>query len=346
MNGRSPNEILYLQHSQKELNARNRKKSGYAVYMSWFYHDFGNMSTEEKKECMIEEGLHHADDYDDDDSIMSDPPITTSHTMRLCGIHWRRMGIIKQQAWKDRAAIVNQLPVLGAFSSLPQELETNTDQLIIKSLTLEYDRLISYLHNGLKMTQPFTESIKEKTFGKERFELGSQLFRSFFLNYLLKLTFFGSNFSKLCPNEIVYRTNKSIVVHISSQKRIVELFTHNGVCAFEYTSDGNNVGERKRYTCGGKVVVKENRGKCLECIGYVLDEGDGKLNIKLENGEAAKMIKPKIDEYGNWVYHHHNDDEQYQIVQYWPIRLKLLNSGYVHMTLNKFKLSDDDNIII
>ena len=135
-------------------------------------------------------------------------------------------------------------------------------------------------------------------------------------------------------------------MHISSQKRIVELFTHNGVCAFEYTSDGNNVGERKRYTCGGKVVLKENCGRCKECIGYVLDEGDGKLSIKLENGEDAKMIKPKIDKLGNWVYHNCNDDEQYKIVQYWLIRLKLLNSGYAHTTLNKFKLSDDDQLIL
>ena len=111
---------------------------------------------------------------------MSDPAITTSHTMRLCGIYWARMGVRKQQAWKDRAAIVNDLPVLGAFSSLPEELQTNTNQVVIQSLTLEYDRLIGYLHNGLKMKQAFTESIKEKTFGKERFELGTQLFRSFF----------------------------------------------------------------------------------------------------------------------------------------------------------------------
>jgi hypothetical protein len=148
--------------------------------MSWFYHDFGNLTSERKSEIMIEEGLHVAGDYDDEDSIMSDPPITTSHTMRLCGIYWRRMGMVRQQAWKDRAAIINQLPVLGAFSSLPFELESNTEHLIVQSLTLEYDWLISYIHNGLKVTQPFTESMKEKTFGKERFELGSQLFRSFF----------------------------------------------------------------------------------------------------------------------------------------------------------------------
>ena len=78
MNELSPNDILYLQHSQKELYARNRKMPGYAVYMSWFYHDFGSVATEKKEEYMIEGGMHHVDDYDDDDdSIMSDPPITT-----------------------------------------------------------------------------------------------------------------------------------------------------------------------------------------------------------------------------------------------------------------------------
>ena len=34
-----------------------------------------------KKGSIIENGLHHEDDYDDDDSIMSDSPITTTHTM-------------------------------------------------------------------------------------------------------------------------------------------------------------------------------------------------------------------------------------------------------------------------
>ncbi len=93
------------------------------------------------------------------------------------------------------------------------------------------------------------------------------------------------------------------------------------------------------------MVLKENRGRYKECIGYVLKEDVGKLNIKTENGDVAEMVKPEIDELGNWVYHHHNDEE-YKIVQYWPIRLKLLDSGYVHMTLNKFKLSDDDKIIV
>ena len=62
MNERSPNDILCLQHSQKELYARNRKKTGYAVYMSWFFHDFANLSIAMKKECMIEGGMHDAEE--------------------------------------------------------------------------------------------------------------------------------------------------------------------------------------------------------------------------------------------------------------------------------------------
>jgi hypothetical protein len=30
---------------------------------------------------MIESGMHHENMYDGDDSIMSNPPITTAHTM-------------------------------------------------------------------------------------------------------------------------------------------------------------------------------------------------------------------------------------------------------------------------
>jgi hypothetical protein len=91
--------------------------------------------------------------------------------------------------------------------------------------------------------------------------------------------------------------------------------------------------------------LKENGGRYKECIGYALKEDVGKLNIKTENGDIAETMKPEINKLGNWVYHHHNDEE-YKIVQYWPIRLKLLDSGYVPMTLNKFKQSDDDKVIV
>jgi hypothetical protein len=91
--------------------------------------------------------------------------------------------------------------------------------------------------------------------------------------------------------------------------------------------------------------LKENHGRYKECIDYVLKEDVWKLNKKTENGEVAEMMKPEINKLGNWVYHNHNDEE-YKIVQYWSIRLKLLDSGYVCMTLNKFKLSDDDKVIV
>ena len=344
---RSPAEVMALPHSQKELTARNRNKSGYAVYMSWFYHDFYAVSTEVRRDILSVRQIHDDRQYDDDDSCVSDPPITSGHSMRLCGMLWREQSHDQVVAWKDRATNVNQLPILGAFTSLPETLQPNTEQMVMKSLTLEYDRLRTYIHNGLKKTQPFTDSVKEKTFGRERFELGTQLFRSFFLNYLLKLTFFGSNCSKLSPHEVVYRTNKSVVVHIASHDRMIELFTMNGVCAFEYKKDGDNDGETHRYTCGGKVIVKEKRGRMRECVGYVMSERRNDIDIRLENGEEIIMVRPDINELGIWSYHNqHNDDCEYRIVEYWPIRLKLLNSGFTHMTINKFVLSADNDLII
>ena len=188
--------------------------------------------------------------------------------------------------------------------------------------------------------------MKEKRFGKERFALGSQNFRPFF-NHLLKLTFFGCNYSKVLLHEIVYRTKKSAVLHIASYDRMIDLFIVNGICGFEYVKDGEREGEKHRYTCGGKVIVRERIGRRREYIGYVISKRMNVLGIRLENGEIVNMVRSDINELGIWLHHnHHNDECNYMIIEYWPVRLKLLNSGYSHMTINRFVLSNDDHIIL
>ena len=43
--------------------------------------------------------------------------------------------------------------------------------------------------------QSVTDSVQEKRFGKEIVVLGSQIYKSFYLNYLLKVCFFDSDYS-------------------------------------------------------------------------------------------------------------------------------------------------------
>ena len=42
---------------------------------------------------------------------------------------------------------------------------------------------------------------------------------------------------------------------------MIQHLTHNGVYDFEYVRDGDNDdGQKHKYTCSGKVTVKEKRG--------------------------------------------------------------------------------------
>ena len=52
-------------------------------------------------------------------------------------------------------------------------LRDDTNDHIIQSLTLEYDRIVKYLQNRIKKRQAFTQSMKEKMFRKKRFALDS-----------------------------------------------------------------------------------------------------------------------------------------------------------------------------
>ena len=94
MNRSNPNNIALLPLSHKERHARNRNKSGYHIYQSWFYHDW-KMCTPAKKLVLIESYNIHPpkkqpknEDVDDDDSIVSDEPVSAVDATRLCGPYW------------------------------------------------------------------------------------------------------------------------------------------------------------------------------------------------------------------------------------------------------------------
>ena len=336
-------QVKQLQPTQRDILSRHRHKTGYNVFQSCFYHDWNMLSAEEKKVVLISTNIHSVLGYDDEDSVVSDPPITGGDQARLCGKCWRQASLLLKDAWNDRAAVINQLPVIGSFTEVPEVVERRGQDGICLSMTLEYDRFVRFINGALKKkNESFNESVKMKTFGKESFCLQTQIFRSMFLNHLLKLTFFGHKNSKLNLNETVYKTSNCCVVHIASYERMIQLFTINEVCAFVY------VGEDAKYTCGGKVVLK-HRVTNKQSIGYVMSEDNrtNKMSVQLESGLTVSLKKPTFGEQedGTWGFGWDdiNDDEQYNIMQYWPIRFKLLKSGFIHMTLNKFKLRLTNN---
>ena len=104
-----------------------------------------------------------------------------------------------------------------------------------------------------------------KQFGNKRFELGLQVFQTFFVSHLLICAFFGNtNYCCLKHYEIVY--NKEItVLHVYSSNRMKELFMMNNVFPFEYI-DGPN-----HYIVASKVYLAHKLTE-KECLGCILDD--------------------------------------------------------------------------
>jgi hypothetical protein len=123
------------------------------------------------------------------------------------------MSSVLKKAWKDRCSSINQLPVHGVFRDVPPMLVSNLNHHVLQSLTYEFDRFSSFIRQALKTKPRVADNIKYKTFGKERFELGEKIFRSFYFSHLLKMTIFGdwNGLSRLKDREIVQRSRMTRV---------------------------------------------------------------------------------------------------------------------------------------
>ena len=91
-------------------------------------------------------------------------------------------------------------------------------------------------------------------------------------------------------------------------------------------------------------------GDRRESLGYVMEEdGMGQnLVVLLENNERVCFeTAPRIIE-GIWDlghvgrgYDQVNDDQQYEIIEFHPIRMKLFFSGWWHISYNQLRLRLD-----
>ena len=335
----SRRKILGLDYSDKELYSRNRNKTGYNIYVSFYFSDFKGLDYETKKSVLCDAEIHDISEYDlhEEDSVVSVPLATTIDVMRIAARKWREMPADTKNAWKERAELVNNLPIYGAFVSIPNHVIKIQEDVIKKSLTQDFDRFTATIKNAIRKKTKITESLKQKQFGKERFILGVQVFRSFLLTHLLNVTMFGTNYCFLNDHEIVHRSKGTIIAHIASKDRMVELFTFNEVCPFEF---GNSSGLN---TCSAKISVLDTNS-LQEGIGYVLEEDRvaNSFTVLLECGKKFDINIPFYDsDLGSWQL---TGNDEYKMLQYWPIRIKLLiKSGYCHMTFNKYILSTDNS---
>ena len=135
-------------------------------------------------------------------------------------------------------------------------------------------------------------SSKTYCFGLERVALLSQMFRTFSMLLLLRLTMFGKDYLKINDNEKIYRTKRVTFLHISSQKRMCELFTLAGRCLVEFDTIVDGIVRNKRM-CSRKVDILINNKHIL---GYILEDTNARWKIHLVSNEIIWLNKLKYNE--------------------------------------------------
>ena len=88
------------------------------------------------------------------------------------------------------------------------------------------------------------------------------------LSLILGLSLFGRGYKNVKAVEIIQRTKVGVVLHIATQKRMVEIPTMNYICECNQEAKGIN------YTCGGKVSIEKHG---MESSGHIMEERDDGL---------------------------------------------------------------------
>ena len=105
------------------------------------------------------------------------------------------------------------------------------------------------------------------------------------MSYLLQLTIFGNKGSNLKCNEMIYKSTKTMLVHIASKQRMDSLLKKEDCCATEYPTKNKGI-----ITASGKVNIIRNEKNIL---GYILEESNSKWKIILKNNKMIWIDIPK-----------------------------------------------------
>ena len=347
-------------HSEKEISSKYREYTGYMLFSMWMCFDLKGVSDNERRDMLVEAGIHDANLYalhDLQPHIYDLPKATHNDINRLCGRKWRNSLVDElKEAWNDRASEVNTLPIIGKVQTI-DVLHLN-DDIICSSITAESERMKAFFLSSLKSYRKDLNGkktfMKVIRFNKEKFEEGVQVFRKFYMNLLLKNLLLGTNLCKLKQHEIIHRSKKVTYVYIASRKRMISLFSLKQLSYFEFFDIQNRNDEEQEsvHTIAGKVSVKY-LSNGLVGIGYVVNENENgeQLEVLMEDDSFVVFPNsPRLNEDGVWELGQRgscpNNDEQYEIIEFHPIRMKLFMSGWMHMTYNHLKLSLDNTTVL
>ena len=357
MEAYTADEIVELPNTKRELDHISRKRIGYHVYLSYYFVLFNKLTYDEKKSVMYLRRIWIRNETSDVDSD-SDDSVLTARTpqyyeiTRAAALYWNSLSIQYKAAWTLRARALNSRPPNdGRFEKIPDQLIVDDDttssihkNIIIQSLSSDWMNLTRLFKNAMiRFKMNIKTSTKIYRFGNDCVLLSSQSYKSFFLNYLLKVSIFGYPlFSLLLPHELIQTTKKQSILHLYSYQRVYNLFTFGGVSAATIKKNG------KKLLCCCKVNLRKG-GKNI--IGYVMEEDGNTLKVMLNGNtmddDLVDVERPLYDVVnGTFVFAVIGDSgtqsQIYQLSEIWPIRIKIDLSGQSSFIINTCIIDDFD----
>eukprot|EP00957_Ditylum_brightwellii_P000885 70195-Ditylum_brightwellii.AAC.1 len=116
--------LLFLSLSQRKKKSTSRKKSGYNIFVSWFYLDFKLLKEGEKETYLISSGVWAVPAFivSDEDSTRTPSTYGPHHVMKATARLWHLLDGNVHEAWKKRAIRLNMVPLPGSFWRFPKEI--------------------------------------------------------------------------------------------------------------------------------------------------------------------------------------------------------------------------------
>ena len=230
----TPNTIVNLPMTDKELNHTSRNRRGYHVYLSYFHYLFKKQTRLRGTTMLYDSGVWEANTRSDNQLVVQVHDIA-----RLASHKWNySYNDELRNGWRRRADVLNARPRAdGCFTALPSWLDGNfsLEDLILKNLSHEWKSISMTLRNCLLVEENLVLNREKKLkFGYEKIKIGNHVLRKMIISPLLIFTIFGSPlFTSLLSHELVYESKKIAVIHIHSNRRMNDLFTFGGISCSE-----------------------------------------------------------------------------------------------------------------
>ena len=333
MNATTPRNVKNLPISEKERLHKSRNRVGHHIFLSRYFLDFKNLSSDEKIEVIYGPGGEPDNPYGDVDSVDTPPQerITVGDISRKAWAHYRELPPRMKSAWQKRATMLNKLPVPGKIEEIPAEIEESGMLNLVKaSITDEWQRISKVLQNAVRKDPPAGLAMTARFFGKERVILGTQSYRSINLSPLVRCILFGDKFHKV-REEIVAETKKTVLLHFHSNIRIVEVLSIVGLC-------GVVVSDREVVkTCCGKIIFGLRQSMDQEVTGFVMRTCRRRWVVKIQGSNETITIRPPQVNKMTCSYDFKGTvgNAVYFIKEYFPIRIKISMLGEMKVTLNR-----------